>query len=184
MRDSMLRLRLVSAVFALIGCTAAPAPPAAAPTANPPAEAQREAARVDTSRVCVLEQGELVTALVELQPTGDTTVGGRPFGEVYADTGQYAATHEWYVNNETIDYDPRNVCYVKYGLPRYVASDSLVRLGTWRGVSVFRERSEDPQIPAVIWVPVRPGCSFQPYQYMPSAPPVACPNPEYRFMVP
>jgi hypothetical protein len=182
----MSRLRLILVLFALLGCTSAP--PSPPPVVEPPpassvAEAQ-PAARVDTAETCILHRGKLITVRVELQPAGDTTVGGRPFTEVYADTGQYALTREWYVNNETIDYDPRNVCYMRFGLPRYVAADSLVRLGEWRGVPVFRERSDDPHLPGVVWVPVRPGCSFQPYQYETRAPPTPCPKPEYRFEVP
>ncbi|HYR08307.1 MAG TPA: hypothetical protein VEQ60_11080, partial [Longimicrobium sp.] len=124
-----------------------------------------------TFEMCVLHRGKLIDAQLELQPSGDTTVGGRPFAQVYADTGQYAAGHEWYRNNESIDYDPQNVCYVKYYVPRYVARDSLVRVGEWRGVAVFRMRSDDPEIPGGLYVPDRPGCVFQAYQYRASAPP-------------
>lgn len=183
----MPRFRIAAVLFLLLGCTSAPAPMPPTPPVPPaaaPATDARVPARVDTFRVCVLEQGKLVNALAELQPTGDTTVGGRPFGEVYGDTGQYAAARDWYVNNETIDYDPRDVCYMKYGLPRYLSRDSVVRVGEWRGVPVFRERTDDPEIPGMMLVPVSPGCSFQAYQYLPSAPPVACPKPEYRFSVP
>lgn len=183
MSTRMSRLRLILMLFALLGCTStAPSPQPVAEV--PVAESQRTAGRVDTVETCVLDRGKLIEVRVELQPAGDTTVGGRPFAEVYADTGQYALTREWYVNNETIDYDPRNVCYMKFGLPRYVAAESLVRLGEWRGVPVFRERSDDPGLPGVVWVPVRPGCSFQPYQYETRAPPTPCPKPEYRFEVP
>lgn len=183
----MSRFRLALVVSALIGCTSAP--PAPPPVVEPPpvtpvVEAQPVAPRVNTAETCILHRGKLIDVRVELQATGDTTVGGRPFSQMYADTGQYAATREWYVNNETIDYDPRNVCYMKYGLPRYVARESLVRLGEWRGVPVFRERSDDPNLPSVVWVPVHSGCSFHPYQFEASAPPTACPRPEYRFTVP
>lgn len=179
--------RLALALCALLGCTSAPpAPPHAVepPPATPVTEPHRAVVRVDTAETCILHRGKLIDVRVELQPAGDTTVGGRPFSRVYADTGQYAATREWYVNNETIDYDPRNVCYMKFGRTRYVPADNLVRLGEWRGVPVFRERSEDPGLPGVVWVPVHPGCSFQPYQYETRAPPTPCPRPEYRFQVP
>ncbi|HYR08308.1 MAG TPA: hypothetical protein VEQ60_11085 [Longimicrobium sp.] len=182
---SMSRLRLILVLLALLGCTSAPQPPAPAPVpAAPVAEPQRTAARVDTFKVCILHRGKLIDARVELQPTGDTTVGGRPFSEVYGDTGQYALTREWYVNNETIDYDPESICFMKYGLPRLMERDSLVRLGEWRGVPVFRESSDDPRSPMVVYVPVRAGCEFHPYQTEASAPPPACPQPPYRFSVP
>jgi hypothetical protein len=185
--DRLHRFELAIMLSALLGCTSAPpSPPPSVepPRVTPPAEAQRTVARVDTVETCILHGGKLIDVRVELQPTGDTTVGGRPFAEVYADTGQYAATREWYVNNEPIDYDPRNVCYMKFGLPRHVARESLVRLGEWRGAPVFRERPDDLGLPGVVWVPVYPGCSFQPYQYETRAPPTPCPRPEYRFEVP
>lgn len=180
----MRRIHFALVLSALLGCTSAPAPPAPEPTPPPVAEAQPAAARVDTLEMCVLHRGKLIGVQVELQATGDTTVGGRPFAQVYADTGQYAAAREWYVNNETIDYDPYDVCYLKYGPPRHLTRESLVRLGEWRGVPVFREKSDDPRIPGVLAVPVGPGCSFQMYQYEASAPPRPCPKPEYRFLVP
>ncbi len=175
------RFRFAIVLLALLGCTPA-APVPAVPPAGVPANVEPQAARADTIRVCVLHQGKLLNVRAEVLPSGDTVAGGRPFSAVYADTGQYAATREWYVNNEPIDYDPQNVCYVKYALPRYVAQESLVRLGEWRGVPVFRERTEESP-PGVIYVPVYPGCQLQPYQYMTSAPPVACPQP-YGFTVP
>jgi hypothetical protein len=171
-------VRLFILAFALLGCTPAASVPAAPPVGEVPA-AQVAA---DTIDVCVLHQGKLLNVRAQLLPSRDTMVAGRPFSVVYADTGQYAATREWYVNNEPIDYDPQNVCYIKYGMPRYVAPESLVRLGEWRGVPVFRERTEE-SLPGVIYVPVYPGCQLQPYQYMTSAPPVACPQP-YEFTVP
>lgn len=79
-----------------------------------------QAARADTILVCVLHRGKLLNVRAELLPSGDPLVGGRPFSQVYADTGQYALTHTWYVNNETIDYDPESICLMKYGLPRVV----------------------------------------------------------------
>lgn len=170
--------RLILVLLSLLGCTSAPQPPAEPPAPAPLPVAQ---ARVDTSEMCIVHRGKLMDVRVELQANGDTTVGGRPFREVYGDTGQYARTHEWYVNNETIDYDPENICFMKYGLPRILARDSLVRLGEWRGVPVFGEVGDDG--PMVVYVPVGPACEFHPYQTEASAPPPSCPKP-YRFQVP
>ena len=179
---------LVPALAALAGlaCAPASAPPAAAEPADPPPAAARpaEAARGQPVDVCMLEGGALTTVRAELSPaTGDTLVAGRPFREVFPDTGQYAAGHAWYRNNEPIDYDPQNVCYVRYGLPRRVPADSLSRLGSWQGVAVFGERNRRHGVPDLLYVAVAPGCIFAAYQYMTSAPPVACPQPE-RFVTP
>jgi hypothetical protein len=136
-----------------------------------------------TAETCVLADGDLVTVRVDVRTTGDTVVDGRPFAEVYADTGQYAAGRSWYVESEPIDYDPRNVCYAKYGRPRAAQAGSLVRLGAWRGVPVFRERGSTAEYPEVIYVAFAPGCVFQLYQYFTSLPPVACPQ-LHRFVTP
>ena len=151
--------RFAIMLLALLGCTPAAPVRAVPPPAEVPAVQTADTAAADTIRVCVLQQGKLLNVRAELLSSGDTVVGGRPFSVVYSDTGQYAATREWYVNNEPIDYDPQDVCYVKYGLPRYVARETLVRLGEWRGVPVFRERTEESP-PGVIHVPVYPGCQL------------------------
>ena len=180
----MSRVR-IALVLSALGCAPAPAPPAPTPPPEAPvAEVRQAVARADMIEVCVLHRGKLLNVRAELLATGDTVVGGRPFSAVYADTGQYAATREWYVNNETIDYDPRNVCYMKFGLPRYIARENLVRMGEWRGVPAFRGRSDDWDLPDAIWVPTGPGCWFQGYQFDASSPPRPCPQPEYRFQVP
>lgn len=188
----MTRFHFAFALLPLAGCTLAPAPAPAAPPVQPTpqivaqaprVEAQPVQAWVDTIEVCVLHQGKLANVRAERLATGDTVVGGRAFSEVYADTGQYALTREWYVNSESIDYDPENVCFVRYGLPRVVELDSVARLGSWRGVPVFRERS-NTATPMVIYVPVRAGCELQPYQTEAIAPPPSCPKPEHQFRVP
>jgi hypothetical protein len=177
------RFRLALVLSVLLGCAPAPPPPAPAPVAAAPVVEAQPAARVDTIEVCVLHRGKLLNVRAERLATGDTVVGGRPFSEVYADTGQYARTRIWYVNSETIDYDPFDICFVRYGLPRVVERDSLARIGEWRGVPVFREASSDTP-PLVVYVPVSPGCEMQPYQTELSSPPPSCPQPEYRFQVP
>lgn len=184
-------LRRAAGPLLLMGCTAAPAPvpePAPAPSATAPAPVAepkpepRGPTVTRTIETCVLEAGELKVVQADLLSSGDTVVGGRPFSRVYADTGQYAATRSWYRENEPIDYDPRNVCYAKYGLPRSLQADRLVRMGAWRGVPVFEDVGTGG-LPEVVYVPVAPGCSFHPYQYFPTMPPVPCPQP-HRFVTP
>lgn len=179
-------LRRAAGPLLLAGCTAAPAPvppPAPASPIAPVAVAAEDEARVvRTIEVCVLETGDLAGVRADLLASGDTVVAGRPFSHAYADTGQYARSRIWYRDNERIDYDPRDVCFTKYGLPRILERDSLRRLGAWRGVPVFSERSAGDD-PLVIYAPVGPGCEFQPYQTEAIAPPPSCPLP-YRFVTP
>jgi hypothetical protein len=53
--------------------------------------------------------------------------------------------------------------YVKTGLPRIIQPQELTRVGEYQGVSVFAQPGAETP-PAVIYLPVRPGCEFQAYQ--------------------
>ena len=115
-------------------------------------------------RICVVRGGELreVTARYDVA-SGDTTVEGSPFAEAFPASEGYAAGARWYVENEPIPFLDRR--YIKYGLPRPAAIDSVRKVGEYRGVPVFGEVGE-PDLP-VLLLPVRPGCEFQQYQYEP-----------------
>jgi hypothetical protein len=52
--------------------------------------------------------------------------------------------------------------FVKYGLARVLGVNEVTRVGDHMGVPVFAEMGQTR--PDVIYVPVRPGCEFQPYQ--------------------
>jgi hypothetical protein len=108
-----------------------------------------------------VENGALlgVTARYNLR-TGDTTVSGRPFSEVYPATGGYAAGAMWYINNEAITVNGRR--YVKYGLPRVLGIREVARGGEYRGVTMFQEAGGETSW-LVLYAPVRSGCEFQPY---------------------
>ncbi|HST61730.1 MAG TPA: hypothetical protein VLK84_23725 [Longimicrobium sp.] len=120
--------------------------------------------------VCVVQDGELrmVPAQYDTR-TGDTLVDGRPFAAAYPDTVGYAAGAEWYVNGEYITLDRKR--FVKSGLPRVILPHELLtRAGEYRGVPLFAERekvvevTEQWQPSDIRYVPVRPGCEFQPYE--------------------
>jgi hypothetical protein len=134
-----------------------PPPPAIIPDAPPPPPPPAE---VDV-RVCVIQDGNLteVTARYN-QTTGDTTYNGGPFSAAFPATTGYAANATWYINNEPITFNNRR--YVKYGLPRVLGVTEVSRAGEFRGVGVFSEGGNMNS--EVIYVPVRPGCEFQPYQ--------------------
>jgi hypothetical protein len=127
-------------------------PPVIAPPPPPPPNPMREI------RVCVVENGTLreVTAMYNTQ-SGDTTVNGQP---MMAGMG-YAAGATWYINNEPITVGGRR--YVRYGLPRVLGVNEVTRSADYQGVPVFTEAGA-MGTPEVLYVPVRPGCEFQPYQ--------------------
>lgn len=106
--------------------------------------------------VCVLQNGQLSNVQAQYNPaTGDTT--GVPMV-----TEGYAANATWYINNEPVTFNGRR--YVKYGLPRVLGVTEVSSAGTYQGVPVFAETGANMQRPDVIYVPVRTGCEFQPYQ--------------------
>ncbi|HYW12922.1 MAG TPA: hypothetical protein VE871_13270 [Longimicrobium sp.] len=134
---------------------APPAPPPLAPRPPPPPA-------MATISVCVVQNGMPGTIQAQYDPaTRDTTVNGRPFGQAHmAGAAPYASGAAWYIQNEQITVQGRR--FVKFGMPRVLGVNDVVRAGEYQGIPVFAEagaaRSE------VLYVPVRPGCEFQPYQ--------------------
>jgi hypothetical protein len=131
-----------------------PPPPAVLPPPPPPPPAVNPMREV---RVCVVENGMLreATAMYNTQ-TGDTTwTGGTP------SMSGYAAGAPWFINNEAITVMNRR--YVRYGLPRVLGVNEVTRGGEYQGVPLFVEAGA-MGTPEVLYVPVRPGCEFQPYQ--------------------
>ncbi|HET7232259.1 MAG TPA: hypothetical protein VFJ16_19795 [Longimicrobium sp.] len=130
-----------------------PPPPAIIPPPPPP-PAPVGPVMQDIS-VCVLQNGQLTTVTAQYNPaTGDTT--GVP-----TVTEGYAANATWFINNEPITFNNRR--YVKYGLPRVLGVTEVTSAGTYQGVPVFAETGAAGS-PEVIYIPVRTGCEFQPYQ--------------------
>jgi hypothetical protein len=127
-----------------------PAPP---PPPPPPMNPMRDV------QVCVVENGMLRNMTVQYNTqTGDTTMNGQRFSPSM--TG-YAAGASWFINNEPVMVMGRR--YVKYGLPRVLGVNEVSRVGEFQGVSVFAETGATGT-PEVLYVPVRAGCEFQPYQ--------------------
>lgn len=110
--------------------------------------------------VCVVHNNALtdVTAMYS-GTTGDTLVQGRPFSDVYPVHTGYASRHTWFRNNENIMF--RDGVFAKYGLPRVLGINEVARIGATAGVGVYAEPGVAS--PEVIYLPVRPGCEFQPY---------------------
>jgi hypothetical protein len=140
-----------------------PPPPEIAPPLPPQLPPPAPVTHSPTVRICVVEGGALTEVEARYnQNTGDTTtMDGRRFGEAYPTGAQYAASAPWYINNEPVTFNGRR--YVKYGLPRVLGTTEITRAGELQGVPVFAETGGATP-PEVIYVPVRPGCEFQPYQ--------------------
>jgi opacity protein-like surface antigen len=112
-------------------------------------------------QVCVLQDGNLANVTAQYNTArGDTMVNGQPFATAFPTNAQYAANASWYINNEPLTFQNRR--FVKYGLPRVLGVNEVTRVGEFGGVPVFAETGQTR--PEVVYVLVRPGCEFQPYQ--------------------
>lgn len=115
---------------------------------------------------CIVENGELKAVKVDYNPsTGEKTVvvsGVRKkLDDVYSLQGAgYAAGKAWFINNDKVSFKGKS--YIKYGLPRVLGVTEVSKIGENDGISVFAEPGTE--IPEVIYLPVRRGCEFQPYQ--------------------
>jgi Outer membrane protein beta-barrel domain len=134
-----------------------PLPPPPPPPPPPPAQQATTA-----MSVCVVQNGMLSSVQAQYNPsTRDTTVNGRPFGQAYpAAAAPYASGAAWYIQNEHITVGGRR--FVKFGMPRVLGVNDVVRADEYQGIPVFAEAGTAR--PDVVYVPVRPGCEFQPYQ--------------------
>jgi hypothetical protein len=117
--------------------------------------------------VCIIDQKVLKTVAADYnRETGDTTItingSKKLFSEIYGPTGsEYASGTTWYRNNETLVI--RSKKFVKYGLPRILGTGEIARAAEYKGVGVYVEAGIK-EVPEIIYIPVRSGCEFQPYQ--------------------
>jgi opacity protein-like surface antigen len=139
----------------------APAPAPAPRPAPAPAPAEQ------TINVCVVDGTRLAQVEAIFIPSrGDTVVvrdgQRRPFASIYPATAPaYAANAPWYVAGQSITVANRE--YVRFGLQRVIGATELTNVGVYNGVPLFAETgSTAPH--AVLYLPIRPGCEFQPYQ--------------------
>ena len=140
-------------------------PPVIPPT--PPAPVTPPPPAPPTTRtitICVVENGMLREVSATFTPsTGDTTVNNRAFRMAYPSSAPtYASGATWYINNDSITVADEE--YVRFGVARVITPPSqLTRVGEFQGTPIFAQTGEDsPQ--EVLYVPLRPGCEFQPYQ--------------------
>jgi hypothetical protein len=137
-----------------------PLPPVAPPAVMPPPPPPPVGDNRDI-RICVVQDGALREVTATYTPNRDTTYQGRRFSEAFPATVGYAGGAVWYINNEPITVNGRR--YVRYGLPRVLGTNEVTRTADYQGVPVFAETGAQGT-PEVLYVPVRPGCEFQPYQ--------------------
>lgn len=158
------------AVLTLLACnrpyptTESPDPEYVEPEETVVAEPVAPARDLRSIAVCVLgaETGRPMEVAVDYDMiTGDTIADGRPFGEVYPVDARYAASATWYINNEAITVGGHR--YRKYGLPRVLGVYEIEPYAVLGTVPTFDEAGVTTSPAEVIYVPLRPGCEFQPY---------------------
>jgi hypothetical protein len=135
--------------------------------ASLPAFAQSAAGeKYDPIRICVIEDDMLKEILGFYDQNTGTTYVDRDgnlveLKEAFPLENGYSATRTWYVNNDKIKCLDRT--YVKYGLPRILETSEVKKVGMYDKVGLYAETGS-PESPEVIYIPVQPGCEFQPYQ--------------------
>lgn len=88
------------------------------------------------------------------------TTDSLPFSSMAPLTGEYASVAGWYVNREPIGFHGRR--YTMYGRPRILGLSEVERVGGIDRVPVFAAKGDTAAHP-LIYLPMRPGCEFQPY---------------------
>jgi hypothetical protein len=134
-----------------------PPPPAPAPAPAPPATRE--------ITVCVVTpQGQIQNVTATFNPaTGDTLVAGQQFRTAHPATAPtYAAGANWYVTTDQLRFTNRD--FVRFGVSRLITQPAqLQRVGEFQGTHLFAEAGATAPYD-VLYVPLRPGCEFQPYQ--------------------
>lgn len=154
---------LLPALFCACATRTPPPPP---PAETIPVTARTEgAAEGQPVEVCILRGGEIAMVPATYRPAlGDTVVDGVPWRQAYpAAYPPYAAGAPWYVAHEMMPI-PDRPALEKYGTTRVLAPAELKRYGEYRGLPLFVEAGFNGDVVEVVYVFVRPGCEFQPYQ--------------------
>lgn len=159
-------LRKFATVLALATATSCGSFPIPEPV-PPPSGARADYVQVQSCVVDLSETRGLRSIVAHRDPVSGSlfVLEGRryrPIAERYPATRQagYAAAEAWFQKDEAIRQYGRR--YVKEGPLRVVPPASLTLGAPHNGVPVFLNR-EDIERPAALYVPVRPGCFFQPY---------------------
>lgn len=150
---------LGAALLSLAGCGSLPVPRVLQPVLGGGAE------YADTT-VCLVDRGargglRTVRAQKEVG-SGELFLreGGKRRRVVASRENGYATGEAWFDGRAAIRQYGRR--YVPYGPRRVVPASALTRGADHNGVPVFVNR-KDAKRPAALYVPVKPGCIFQPY---------------------
>lgn len=129
------------------------------------AEAPPRAAARDTATVCVFERNEARAVAAEVDPVGgDTIVEGGVSGRVYPRLPPpYGEEREWFRDRRPIMFGRGT--YVAFGLPLAALPEDTRRVGDLDGIAVYARMDDSPETPAHLFVPLRPGCRLQTYNY-------------------
>ncbi len=132
-----------------------PIPPPPPPPPPPPAERRIQ--------VCVVENGQVHAIEATIRPSsGDTMVANVEFSRAHPATlPNYAVASTWFLQSDEIRFMDRE--HVKFGVTRVIAPAQLQRVGEYQGTPIFAEAGRTGPF-ELVYVPVRPGCEFQPYQ--------------------
>jgi hypothetical protein len=136
----------------------APPPPPVRLVAEPPPPPPA----LEEVRMCVVHEGRVLEVTALRDPaTGATTYQGQSFAAAFPEVGQYAADHAFFVDDVPVQYGGRR--YVRFGTPRVLMPTDVVNVGEFQGVPVFAE-TDATRAAEIVYLPVRAGCEFQPYQ--------------------
>ncbi len=114
---------------------------------------------------CIIEKGVLKKVVTQYDnSTGEHSViidGIKKDFRTYSNNNpDYAVSADWYINSETISISGK--LYSKYGLPRVIGVNEVVKITAYKGVGVYAEAGQQ-ELGEVIYIPVRADCEFQPY---------------------
>jgi hypothetical protein len=154
---------LIAAIVLCAGCARSNPPPTTAPTTGVAAPVEPPVPRMSHRDIllCVVRHGELEVVRLEYNTrSGDSTYQGVPLAQAFPLDSTYAGATEWFAANEPIRMDGR--IFVRYGDPRLLGVQEVTPVGEYRGVRVFADAGGHLP-PERVYLPVRPGCVFQPY---------------------
>jgi hypothetical protein len=148
-----------AALLTLAGCASLPVPRVLRPVFGGPA-------RYTDTRICIVDRSaptglrEAVVQKDEKRGTLYLNEGGDLHRLSATRARGYAKNERWFSRKSPIRQYARR--YLPYGPRRVVPVSALTRGADHEGVPVFLDRRDVKQ-PDALYVPVEPGCVFQPY---------------------